>query len=190
MRSTIILCACAVLTGCVSSVHPLYCPGEKTFDQKLLGEWYFTEADKNDSQHIRVTQTTVACGAGYRVMPFDKAEAEKEEPLLARLARIDRINYADVQEVEDGVPGPHIFARLKEVPDGYDIYVLDKDWVSKYLKKHPDAVKHRVDGDSVELTAKQRGLHRFIRAISGNSEAWTLGFYMRRTSQPPKKPDS
>jgi hypothetical protein len=79
-----------------------------------------------------------------------------------------------------------LFARPKEAPGGYDIYVLDKDRVKDYLKEHPDAVKHTVDGDTVELTAKPHGLRRFIRSLGGNSEAWTVGFYMRRTSPPPK----
>ena len=188
MRIAVVLGACVVLTGCIGSVHPLYYAGEKTFDKKLLGDWYFTEADKDEPHQARVTKTTITGEAGYRMMPIEKEEVEKAKPVLARLTRIDRVNYLDVQEVEDGVPGPHLFARPKEAPDGYDIYVLDNDWVRNYLKEHPDAVKHRVDGDSVVLTAKPHGLRRFIRSLCGNSEAWTLGFYMRRTAPP--KPES
>jgi hypothetical protein len=186
MRIGVVLVACVVLTGCIGSVHPLYYPGEKTFDKKLLGDWYFTEVDEDEWKPIRVTKTTIAGEPGYRVMPIEPEDLKEAEPLLARLARIDRINYLDVQEVQNGVPGPHLFARPKEAPGGYDIYVLDKDRVKDYLKEHPDAVKHTVDGDTVELTAKPHGLRRFIRSLGGNSEAWTVGFYMRRTSPPPK----
>jgi hypothetical protein len=162
MRFIFLPAVICLAVGCITSTHPLYFAHEKTFDPRLLGDWEVTE-ERGDKTPCKVEKAQVDGQYGYLL------RGEKpEDDVRARLVSIRDKFYLDVQQAEQDQG--HTIGRLCKEDNGYAVQLIDNDFIKKYLKEHPCAVAHNANDDV--LTAKTRGLRKFIWKLERCPEAW------------------
>ncbi len=169
MRSyTVTVCIIAglLLLGCIPSIHPLFTPDDLTFDPDLVGTWKpeksdetmrFTKADETSYQMVytdkegktdtfRVHLTKIN---GHLFLDFSPDEAERLPHTRFYIAHL--------------IPA-HTFFLVHEIsPKSLHFNMVNPEWLSDYLKEHPDALKHEWrDDESLVLTAATKDLRDFF----------------------------
>jgi hypothetical protein len=158
-----LLVVICLAVGCITASHPLYFAREKTFDPRLLGDWEVKTEEDGDKTPCKVEKAQVDGQYGY-VLRGEKAE----DDVKGRLVSIRGKFYLDIQEAEQDEG--HTIGRLCKEDNGFAVQLLDTDFVKNYLKEHPRAVAHNANDDV--LTAKTRGLRKFIWKLERCPEAW------------------
>jgi hypothetical protein len=154
-----------LLLGCVPSIHPIFTPQDVVFDKALVGTWATEEGDE-----------TLAFSKGkdnsYRLVYTDKQG--KQAAFQAHLTQLDGHRFLDLFPDEIDLPQndffklhlvpTHTFLRVLDISaDELRISVVNPSWLGKYLKDHPEALKHeRRENDSVVLTAPTQDLQKFF----------------------------
>ena len=163
MRFIFLPAVICLAAGCITASHPLYFAHEKTFDPRLLGDWEVITEENGDKAFCKVEKAKVDGQYGY-LLRGEKAE----DDLRARLVSIRDKFYLDVQQAEQDEG--HTIGRLCKDDNGYAVQLLDTDFVKNYLKEHPRAIAHNTNDDV--LTAKTRGLRKFIWKLERCPKAW------------------
>jgi hypothetical protein len=172
MRFIFLPAGICLAVGCINitASHPLYFAREKTFDPRLLGDWEVTQ-ERGDKTSCTVEKAQVGGRNGYLVRG-EKAE----DDVKARLVSIRGKFYLDIQEAEQDEG--HTIGRLCKEDNGFAVQLLDSDFVKNYLHEHPCAVAHNANDDV--LTAKTRGLRKFIWKLERCPEAWQTFLWFHR----------
>ncbi len=148
---------CAMLTGCVGSVHPLYTEGETVFREELVGE-YAVQLQMG----APVVGTVVSIDDEAYRLTLLHGGGEEDETYVIHLVELDADLYLDMFRAE---PPRHYIARLR-FEDGDPITTeINQYWLKTYLGQHPDelSVTWR-DGDVMRITAETEDLQQFIIA--------------------------
>jgi len=170
MRLIFLLAVICLAVGCITASHPLYFAREKTFDPRLLGDWEVTGED-DDKTSCTVEKAQVDGQYGY-LLRGEKVEND----VKARLVSIRGKFYLDAQEAEQDEG--HTIGRLCKEDNGFAVQLLDTGFVKNYLHEHPCAVAHSANDDV--LTAKTRGLRKFIWKLERCPEAWQTVLWFHR----------
>ena len=170
MRFILLPAIICLAVGCITASHPLYIAREKTFDPRLLGDWEVTQ-ERGDKISCMVEKAQVDGRYGY-LLRGEKAE----DDVKARLVSIRGKFYLDIQEAEQDEG--HTIGRLCKEDNGFEVQLLDSDFVKNYLQEHPCAVAHNANDDV--LTAKTRGLRKFIWKLERCPEAWQTVLWFHR----------
>jgi hypothetical protein len=154
-----------LLLGCVPSIHPIFKPQDVVFDKALVGTW----ATENGEETLVFSKGK---DKSYRLVYTDKQG--KMGVFRAHLAEFDGHRFLNLFPDEIHVPQSdffklhlvpaHTFMRVLDISEKQlRISVVNPSWVNKYLKDHPDALKHeRREDDSIVLTAPTRDLKDFF----------------------------
>ena len=171
----LILCLCPFLAGCVGSLHPLYTEKDLVYDPAILGVW--------TGDGTWTIQCESEPGKSYRIIQKDEDKNCAE--YIGHLASIKGNKFLDVVQdkfkdegISDVFAVPlHVFIQVRSAGEDYEIRLLDYDWLKAYLKKRTGVVKHEIvrDDDLIVLTAKPRGLQRFVlRHLKDGFSDWQL----------------
>jgi hypothetical protein len=190
-----LLAAC--LAGCFAvSLHPLYTPGDLLFDEKLVGAW--TVKESNEKWVFTPQGNTVEKGGkpgkAYRLI---HTQGDDKVVMVARLLAVKGTRFLDFSPVEDDsqkrgtfplLPA-HAFVVVLRTQPTLRLCSLNYDWLDKYLKKNPGAVKHeRVrnndgDGEQIVLTSSSREMQRFVLSHLKTEGAFNKPFDLTRQGQ-------
>lgn len=159
--SAILFCS-AISMACVPSVHPFYENKDVYFDKNLLGKW----ADETASESWTFEK---AGSSEYRMEYTD--ERGRTGVFEARLFKIrDRV-FIDIVPVRSsfvqGFYGGHMlsahtFMGLSFNEDSVQLTFLDTAWLTPYLEKNPESVRHTIVDGEVLFTDSTKKLRAFI----------------------------
>lgn len=170
-----VLCGLTLLSlmlgGCFAvSLRPLYLPGDLIYDPGLLGVW-----SPPDSKE---TWTFTREGDRQYRLVFADPEGKKTA-MVAHLLEINGDRYLDLAPVDDEEFAPatfpmlpvHTFLAVERMQPTLRLAAMSYEWMDKYLKGSPGAIRHervRQPGegtpDQLLLTGSSRELQTFVRA--------------------------
>jgi len=81
----------------------------------------------------------------------------------------------------------HTFMRMQRQDDGLQMAFLKPDWIKKYLKENPDAIKHEKVDDGILLTAQPKDLQAFLLKHDKTPDAWDECSPMTRRVEKPRQ---
>ena len=152
------------LTACIPSVNPFYTEKDLTFDDRLVGQW---QAEPNEVWKFEADGEN-----NYKLTVAEKDNKEGE--FRARLFKIEDAHYLDViptkcnfsnkqaDMVSSAMFSGHLLMSVAQFQPDLKIAFCDYDWLQKFLKNTPSALAHRVEGDSLLITASTSDLQKFV----------------------------
>ncbi|MCX7011865.1 MAG: hypothetical protein NTW86_04745 [Candidatus Sumerlaeota bacterium] len=161
------------LTGCIPSLHPLYTDEDVTFDPALVGVW--------SSQDSKDTWTVTKAGEKeYRVVYVD--EDGKKGEFTGHVLKADGQLFADLYPVEPDLKENdfyrahllrvHTFVRIDQTAPTLQLSVLSPDWLGRFLKENPEAIRRETVDDAILLTAQPKDLQAFLLKHKTTPDAW------------------
>jgi hypothetical protein len=165
------------LSGCVSSVFPLYTDKDLRTDATLVGTW--KEKDDGDESWTFTKRDE----SSYTLVV---KEGQKSSPFEARLVQLGKYRFLDIAADGDGldnadlidlykmtlIPG-HLFIKVTAIEPVLRMALLDHKWMRQYLEAHPGELAHRLDGgDGIVLVAPTRDLQSFLLRHAENKDAF------------------
>jgi hypothetical protein len=184
-----------LLLGCIPSFHPLFTSEDVAFDPALVGTW--TNEEGNETLRF-----TAAKKKSYRMVYTDKEG--KAGAFEAHLVRIDGHTFLDLFPADADLPQSnfykahfvpaHTFLLVHEIsPPRLRVAMVSPEWLNKYLKEHPDALKHeRREGGQLLLTASTKQLQQFFAKHVKTPKAFGEPASLTRlepTGQPAAEPE-
>jgi len=183
IRFTLVILLFVGLAGCVLSLQPLYGDRDLVFEPALLGTW--KPADDPVSW-----QCTQSGERAYRIVYTD--EKGRRGEFSAHLMAIDGKRFLDLFPLPPPEPlnsfytdhwiAGHTFARVVTVGKTLELAVLDQEWLKRFLREAPRAIRHEVVGDDIVLTAPTKELQRFLLAHLDTAGAFRPTLSLRRAS--------
>ena len=163
MRRITTAAVCALLltvSGCVTSLQPVYTAEDVIFDSALLGEWIagreswtITRAGKN----------------AYRAVHAD--ENGRTGTFIAHLFKAGNSVFVDVYPVTSHVRDSefyqghllpvHTFALVMS-RDPLQFAPLNGEWLKDHLRNNPNALRHERVGDEIMITAPTKEIQAFL----------------------------
>jgi hypothetical protein len=168
-----------LVAGCIPSLNSLHTKETSVFRPELVGQW---EASDGDAR-LRFSSSQSHDDA-YKLV--HRGEVGDESAFLAHLTEIDGRLYIDVYPLSPNQPAneelqdingwyrlhlvpAHTFFRVEQIKPSLKLAALNGQWVSDYLREHPDSLAHdRRDAERGEgfrfpvLTATTAELRDFI----------------------------
>lgn len=159
------------VTGCVRSLSPIYTDADLVQDPAFNGRW--VAADDDATMDVRASED----GKGYSVVYREGEDASSK--LTAHLTKIDDRLFADLTVADEaGIEGGdfavahvvpvHSFYLVRLDGDVLVMQTIDSDWLTEYLKQHPDAIPHQAgDGqhDAPLLTGSTEQVRTLLSTI-------------------------
>ena len=186
------------VTGCVPSLHPLYTDADLAFDPALIGQW----AEKDSTETWTFTENTERTSGEKKYTLVIADEDGSSDKFIVHLVKIKGLLFLDLSP--DG-PGceersvfwqfhllpAHTFMRVKQIEPTLQMALLDYDWVDKFLRDHPDAIRHEdVDDGFIVFTAKPKELQAFLVKHEKTQDAFREASHMiRKTEEQNREPN-
>lgn len=160
-------------TACVTSDQSFVPPRAAVFAPDLLGTW-----TNNDKERAVVTKEG---DTRYRVAYTD--DGGKTTPFIGTLANVGERRVLDLENLEprgkDDNGGRHLMLVLTGRAPRVTAFVLERDTLDAYLKRHPAAIASRRIKEETVLTAAPEAVHAFLDVylkqpgVLGDSSVWT-----------------
>jgi hypothetical protein len=163
----------------VGSLHPLYAEKDLIYDPAILGVWTGVDGE-NETWTIQCESEP---GKSYRII--GKKEDKNVGEYVGHLVCIKGNKFLDIvqdkskdEDINNNVFAVplHVFVQVRNAGEDHEVRLLDYDWLKAYLKKRTGVVKHEVvNDDLIVLTAKPRGLQRFVlRHLKDGFSDWQV----------------
>ena len=163
----------ALLAGCVPSLQPLYTEQDLSFDPGLVGEW-----GKLDSKETWTF--TKHENDSYRLCYTDTLGRKSD--CVVHLAKVKGRLFLDLFPVDSGPSDKnlfqmhllpvHTFMKVREIRPKLRLASLNPDWLHRFLKENPEAIRHETQNGRIILTAQPEELQAFLLQHEANEEAW------------------
>ena len=181
MKNTLLLTVALALTlvsGCVVvSVYPYYAAKDIISDPALIGVW----TDPANTNSNKETWTFEKLdGQTLKLTTVDGSETNQFD---AHLFKLGGATFLDcLIRTRSGYSSPsHILFRVDSVQPLLKMRLLDYDWLTTLIEKHPKVIRHVIvpsagkqssdEGDLV-LTADTAELQKFILKHLKTGKAW------------------
>ena len=176
-----------LLAGCVvTSVYPFYTAKDVGFDPALVGAWEKTGSTNAANEHWRFEK---AEGHAYKLTVQDK---DKQTEFDAHLFKLKGRRFLDLyprERPDNSIPA-HYLLKVTRIEPTLEMQVLDYDWLTKLIEKHPKAIRHIVvpkklgedGGGDLVLTADTAELQKFILKHEKTPGAFGDGIVMQRSN--------
>jgi len=161
------------MAGCIPSVHPLYTEQDLIFDPALVGEW----ADKEGKETWTFTKNGEK---DYKLIYVDREG--KAGMFVVHLLKVEDRRfldfYPDDPELKQNdfykahLLPVHTFMRIQQGEVTLQMTMLKPDWIKKFLRDNPDAVRHEKMDDTILLTAQPKELQAFLIKQEKTADAW------------------
>ncbi len=163
----------AMVTGCLSSLHPLYTEADLVFDPALIGQW----AEANSSE----TWTFSRSGEkGYKLMHIDSDG--RKGAFLVHLVEVSGVRYLDFfpeaetlqanELYKTHIIPAHSFLRVEQIGPELRMLPLNVRWVENFLQRNPGALRHEKVNGGIILTARPKELQAFL--AQHGTTAWAF----------------
>ena len=135
-----------MITGCISSIHPIYTEKELVYDDALLGVWH---TESNETYHV-----TRSGKQAYHLVLTDNDE--KQGDFHVHLANVRDTLFLNVQPAQSPLESRfpnlwnthiirgHFFCMVEQIEPELKIKSLDIDWLEQHLKNEPSAIDHTI----------------------------------------------
>ncbi|SYZ72452.1 hypothetical protein TRIP_C20567 [Candidatus Zixiibacteriota bacterium] len=157
-----------IVTGCLSTLHPLYSEPTKFFDPGLIGYW--TQGEDNDTLIFNETGKK-----RYQFIYSDKGKHAEFEVYLAKLGETYFIDMLPVASSKENdlwsmlmVP-THMFGVYKRIGDSLELNMLNDDWLEKKLKDKSIALPFEETDNNIVLTAATEQLQKFAETYAADT---------------------
>lgn len=181
MKKTLLLTTALALTlvsGCVvMSVYPYYTAKDITSDPALIGVW----AEPANTNSNKETWTFEKLdGQTIKFTIIDGGETNQFDAHMFQLGGATFLDCLTLDRKPYSSPN-HLLFRVDSVQPQLKMRLLDYDWLTKLIEKHPKVIRHVIvptagkqsgdEGDLV-LTADTAALQKFILKHLKTEEAW------------------
>lgn len=171
MKNNVLLLVFLVLVGCVPSWNPLYTEKDLVFNPALVGTWTPADAKQDSKESWAFTK------GGDKVYHLQHLDEEgRKARFEARLLKLKEQQFLDLYlaRIEDddvklndlarfSILPAHIFLKVEQIEPALKIAAMNPEWMKEFLKKHPDAIAHRVvNAENIALTASTGELQKFV----------------------------
>jgi len=173
VMKTISLGLLLLLAGCIPSLHPLYTEDDLVTDPLLVGVW----ADKDG----KITWTFTENGENAYTLDYADEDGQNGQFAVHLLKLGDR-QFLDLYPADPDLQQNvfynyhllpiHTFMRVERQGDSLRMAVLKRNWIKRYLKEHPKAIKHEAVDEGILLTAQPKDLQAFLRQLDKRPDAW------------------
>jgi hypothetical protein len=169
------------LSGCLTTLHPIFTEKDLAYDPKLIGTW------KTEDRRVVITNLATENSIelpgnissikqkGY-LISYQRDNGEITERYIAFLARIGKHLYFDyfpadkkeAREIDDFFGAHfvkmHISYRVEISKDGnYELSRLDEDYVKKLINEKKIRISYEKDADdNIVITAPTSELQQYI----------------------------
>ena len=176
-----------LLAGCVvTSVYPFYTAKDVGFDPALVGAWEKTGSTNAANEHWRFEK---AEGQAYKLTVQDKEKPTEFDAYLFKLKGRRFLDLYPRERPDNSLP-PHYLLKVTRIEPTLEMQVLDYDWLTKLIEKHPKAIRHIVvpkklgedGGGDLVLTADTAELQKFILKHEKTPGAFGDGIVMQRSN--------
>ena len=167
--------------GCyVPSIHPLYTNQDLIFNPDLVGQWVERGNGKAQWMFAKKEEKSYV----LRITQDDK----KVFVFTACLLKVGAYHYLDIfPDTEDATNDDfllknmlpiHSFIRIKQLTPTLEVEVMNTEWLSEFIKSHPDAIKHETmvigkkDETLTVLTAQPKELQAFLIKHEKREKVW------------------
>ncbi len=161
-----------IVSGCITSVHPLFTEKDYIFRPELLGSWQ----NGNETLVFSSADSTY-----YSVLNIDKKDTTK---LVGHLGKLGGHYYLDMTINDDDkrindLVGIYLFpvhvffkVSLKNDQLVMNSFAFSSEWLEKLIKEKRIRIKHEVENKQVLLTASTEDLQKFVTKYSDEQKAF------------------
>src|SRR5262245_21597150 len=196
MKNNVLALVLLVFAGCVPSWNPLYTEKDLVFNPALVGTWAPADAKQDSKESWAFTK------AGAKLYHLQQIDEEgRKARFEARLVKLKEQQFLDLYlaRIEDddvklndvarfSILPAHLILKVEQIEPALTIAVMNPEWMKEFLKKHPDAIAHRVvNGDNIALTASTSELQKFVLDHLNDSEFFGGPMDLRPTAASAKK---
>ena len=189
MKNKLLLLVVLILAGCVPCWNPLYTEKDLVFDPALVGTWTSADAKQDSRESWTFSKTGDKL---YQLQQID--EDGHKAQFQARLVQLKEHQFLDLylSKVEDDdvklnvlarfslVPA-HLILKVEQIEPAPKLAPMNPEWMKEFLKKHPDAIAHRVVYDgNVALTSSTAELQKFVLEHLNDKEFFGGPMELRR----------
>jgi len=163
-----------VMTGCIPTLHPLYTEADLIFDPSLVGEW----TGKDGKETWTFTKSTEK---EYKLLYVD--EDGKKGEFDVNLLKVKDNQFLDFFPLEPSLKENdfykahllpvHTFMRVQQIEPTLQLVMLKLDWLEKFLKENPGAIRHEKEGNRILITAQPKELQAFLIKHEKTADAWS-----------------
>ena len=174
------------LTGCLTTLHPIFTEKELVYESRLVGNW---DKNTNDKKEGRALITNLATEhsielpgnvssikqKGYLVSYLDK-NGHVTDRYIAFLARIGKHLYFDYYPTEDGLGKKiddfysqhlvkmHTSYRVDILPNGsFQLNQLDEGYLNSLINDNKIRIRHELNSDGdIVITAPTAELQQYL----------------------------
>lgn len=173
-----------ILSGCISSLHPLYTQDTIAFRYEMLGswvekggegEWQFDKEKDGEAQNYILTYTEKAINS-------EKVNKSSYTVYLVKLGSYYFLDFERLLSNEEsnnylGSLSPmittHKFAKIEVAKDKLTLHLFDDDWLKKLFDQQKIRIKHeKLTDDSILLTAPTADLQKFVQKYANEEKAF------------------
>ena len=170
-----------LLSGCISSIHPLYTSKDVAFDPLLVGEWF----DKNNSNRWVFESTA---DSSYTMTYHENGiildtSAITISEFEVHLVNLDGHYFLDLYPGENNqikmstllattLLPVHLFAKLEYIDGEYLISFLNGEWLKKSIADKKIDIAYEKTNEQIVLTASTQDLQKMVLQNVDNEEAF------------------
>lgn len=185
----LLLVSCAPQT----TLFPLFTPSDKTFDEKLLGEWKVQSGPefKPSEKAQRMLFRRGDDGVNYDVTLFDFDDKGTNLAMTARLVALGAFLFIDFGNADpdkrkfNEIPFPvieaHVFGRIHWEKQGPRIDFLNDEWITKQAKAGTLSLSVVQAPGGPLLSATTEQLRKFALEHAEDKEALSEAYSLVRT---------
>jgi hypothetical protein len=180
-----------LLSGCITSLHPLYTTDTLAFRRELPGSWQ--QVDDDDRWRFEPTEDRKAYRLTYSSHQLFSGE-ETQEEYLVHLVRLGDYYFLDFYPEPDenrnqqfSLVQPvltHTFARLDFEGGRLRIRLFDIEWLEQLFRQRKIRLQHEVLEDgAIVLTAPSEELQKFVVKYAEEEQAYTDPVILERRAE-------
>ncbi|MDP2339990.1 MAG: hypothetical protein Q8O67_03445 [Deltaproteobacteria bacterium] len=157
--------------SCAEGINPLFTPESLVVDDTLIGEFTSVEADKTASvSHLKIEKAKSGTLPAYVLTSWDSKTPKSKSRFRVVVTEIAGQRYWDVtaelttdeakRYAKDMSIPVHLYQKVEGTPEGFNLFMLDNEWLEAEGKKNPAMVLKVSDTTIIGLdTAGLRSLH-------------------------------
>jgi hypothetical protein len=175
-----------ILAGCFPPVtlNPIYTEEETVFEPDLVGVW--SEEDSSDQFQFEQTGETA----------YDLTGSVDSGVVFSFGVRLTRLNgelfmdlYPDYYDVDIDdfyklhLLPVHSFYRIELTTDTLRLFMIDEDWLSKFMESNADATPYEVLAERTVLTGTTGQLQAFVGQLMETEGAFEEAVTLLRVNE-------
>lgn len=182
-----------LLSGCISSLHPLYTKDTVTFRNEILGTWVEKDGEEGEWKFEKEKQGDEL---SYILTYTEKPKGNKKESTsrytiyLVKLGDYYFMDFEQLLSDEERdkylaslspMITTHKFVKVEITREKLILYFFDDSWLMDLFKQQKIRIKHeKLEDDSILLTAPTADLQKFVQKYATEKKAFLDGMELVR----------